>query len=310
MRKPIVVVEGSLNCDIIAKGDNLPKLGETVIGRSHTLYSGGKGANQAVQLAKLGAEVYLIGRIGHDSYGDLILDSLHSAGVHTDFLKREDEATGLGLVQCGAGGQYYAMVIPGANGCCRAADVLEAKEIIAKADVVLCQLEATDEALYEVADLADTFSVPLILNPAPAKEIDGRLFSLTHTLTPNETEAAFYAQMNPEELNSSEGLALAAERILSKGAGRLLITLGGRGCFYADRNRQFTVPAVPVKAVDTTAAGDAFNGAYAYAVACGQSPAECLLFANAAGAVAASKSGAQSSMGGTAEIKELIKDRT
>lgn len=309
MKKPIAVVQGSLNCDITAAGDILPKLGETVIGNQYALSPGGKGANQAVQLARLGAETYLIGRVGSDSYGDLLIESLREAGVRTDFVKRDPAPTGIGLVQCGANGQYYAMVVPGANGACSARDVSDAQDVIAVADVMLCQLETTEEALFAAADLAQKHAVSLIINPAPAKKMDPRLFEAAHTITPNETEAAFYADLEPSALDNSSGLRLAAERLLRLGARRVLMTLGARGCCYADAQRQFIAPPFPVKAVDTTAAGDAFNGAYAYAVAVGTSLEEALCFANAAGAAAASKSGAQPSICRLEVLNQLIKDR-
>lgn len=308
MERPIAVVQGSLNCDIFVRGAALPKLGETVIGCEHALYSGGKGANQAVQLTKLGAEVYMVGRVGRDSYGRFVLKQLQSAGVHTEFVLCEDDATGIGAVQCDADGRYYAMVVPNANGRCRAEDVLAAKAVIEKADVMMCQLETTDEAVYQTAELAKQFSIPLIINPAPAKQMDSALFSAAHTITPNETEAAFYTGIEAEEVATPQGREKAAERLIRMGAARVLLTLGSRGSFYADGRTKSYMDAFPVHAVDTTAAGDAFNAAYAYAVACGMPLQRCLLYANAAGALATTRRGAQSSMCDAASLKKFLEE--
>ncbi|MBQ4061839.1 MAG: ribokinase [Christensenellaceae bacterium] len=308
MKRPIAVVQGSLNCDITACGQRLPKLGETVIGTNSSMSSGGKGANQAVQLAKMGAEVYMIGRVGKDSYGDFLISQLKAAGVKTDYVLQEDESTGLGVVHCDSNGQYYAMVIPNANGSCCAADVMAAKDVIAEADVMMCQLESTDDAMYCAAKMAKEFSVPLILNPAPAKQVDPSLFACAHTITPNETETAFYTKMNAEELVTKEKWTIAANRLLDMGAKRALITLGGNGSFYLEQGREIYVPAFSVNAVDTTAAGDAFNGAYAYAVATSLPLEESLMLATAAGALATQNVGAQASMRGLIDIKNFLKE--
>lgn len=309
MKRIKAVVQGSLNCDLIVNGMELPQLGQTVMGRTSCRSSGGKGANQAVQLAKLGAEVYMIGRVGRDSNGDFLLESLKKEGVHTDFVIRDQEPTGMGAVLCGEEGHYYAMVIPGANSRCEAGDILRAKEVIREADVLMSQLETTDTALYQMAALSKEYDIPWILNPAPAKPVKEELYALAYAMTPNETEAAFYAGISPSELESCEGWEKAAVWFRERGCARLVMTLGGNGCYLATEEKKLHQKGFVVQAIDTTAAGDAFNGAYAYGAACGMSAEEGLSFANAAGAVAASRRGAQDSMGSMEELRAFIRNQ-
>ena len=305
MKQPLIVIQGSLNYDMFAKASRLPQKGESILGHTYNVFSGGKGANQAVQMAKLGAEVYMIGKIGNDYQGDFILQKLQDAGVICDYLQRGDYGTGISCVHCADDGIYNSIVVPNGNACCNAEDVLRAEERIKNADVCVCQLETTDEAVDCLMELAERYQVPVVLNPAPAKQVDESIFRRAYIVTPNEAEAALYAEMPIEEVASEEGRKKAAKILLEKGAQRALITLGAHGCYYYDGKEELYCPSYSVRAVDSSAAGDSFNGALSYSIAMGYPMEKVLSFANAAGALTASKLGAQESMSDYAAVAQM-----
>jgi ribokinase len=302
---PRIVVIGSLVLDFVARADRLPRPGETVLGDMFGMFPGGKGANQAVQASRLGAEVYLIGRVGTDSAGDRLLASLQESKVKTDFVKRDSNAsTAACCIHVDREGRNSIVIVPGANGACGKEDIEQAHEIIREADVILTQLEIPITTVEHAAEIAGRWQVPFILNPAPAQQLSRTLLSRVTILTPNETEAELLTGVpNSPESKSWEVQAAA---LLTTGPETVIITLGERGAFLAIREWSAVVPAVRVEPVDTTAAGDAFNGALAVALAEGRTHFDAVSFANIAGAISTARIGAQPSMAWREEIEAFL----
>ncbi|MCX7710339.1 MAG: ribokinase [Clostridia bacterium] len=311
MDTPRIVVQGSMLFDFFTKAKELPKVGQTVLGNYFGMFSGGKGSNQAVQLARLGAEVYMIGRVGCDFMGDFLLDKLRSEGMDTAYIVRDDSIhTGLCAVHIDERGRNDIIVVPLANTHCCREDVLKAESLISSAEIVLCQLETTVEAAYCAMELANRHGKPAVLNPAPAVEIPQEMVRWAYLFTPNETEAEFYSGINQNDFAPEIWRELAAERLRELGASRILITLGKDGCFYYDGKDKIHYPAFAVNAVDSTAAGDAFNAALAYALAMKKNIPEAIRYANGAGSLAASRFGSQASLCNIAELEALLKERS
>jgi ribokinase len=307
--KPRIVVIGSLVFDFVAKAVRLPRTGETVLGEQFGMFPGGKGANQAVQAGRLGAEVYLVGRLGDDFLADRLLASLAESGVATEFIQRDRSVkTASCCIHVDAHGNNAIIIVPEANRACSPEDVDRAASVLRSADLVLCQLEIpTATVAYALARAARS-GVPAILNPAPAQEISGSLLSQVSILTPNETEAEFltgFARSEDLPLAGESWVAGAAQRLLGLGPRTVIITLGERGAYLATGSGGRLLPAYPVAVVDTTAAGDAFNGALAVALAEGKQIEEAVAFANAAGALATTRAGAQPSLAWREELERF-----
>jgi ribokinase len=299
-----IVVIGSSNTDMVVRAPALPRPGETVLGGEFFMAPGGKGANQAVAAARAGGEVHFIARIGDDVFGRQSRDGLARDGIHIEHIfVDKDRPSGVALIIVGSDGENSIAVAPGANAALTAADVRKAKGSIISADIVLMQLESPLEAVEEAAGLASSAGVPIVLNPAPARAIGDDLLKRLTFLTPNETEAEILTGIT---LIKNTDLAKAADALLAKGLGAVLITLGPKGVYVATRAKKEMVPAFKVNAVDTTAAGDAFNGALAVALAEKKPLFEAARFANAAAALATTRMGAQPSLADRAEIEKLM----
>jgi len=306
-RTPRIVVVGSVNMDLVLHCAVIARPGETLTGRDLQQHFGGKGANQAVAAARLGAEVWLIGRVGTDGFGDLLLQGLQSAGVRTEYVQRSAGASGVAVIQVEDSGQNSIVVIPGANGCVTSADVLAAADVIRGADVLLVQFEVPLEAVATAVETATAAGVSVIVDPAPAqREVSGVILS-ADWLVPNETEAEV---LTGAAVRDRAGAERAVRRLQQLGAKRALVTLGADGVLLVDTAGQVLV-AEPfrVAAVDTTAAGDAFAGALAYALAGGVSESEAVRFACAAGALTATRHGAQSAVPGVEEVRQLLQQQ-
>jgi ribokinase len=300
--RPRIVVIGSLVFDFVARADRLPRPGETVLGDLFGMFPGGKGANQAVQASRCGAEVYLIGRVGADSPGDRLLASLQQSNVKIDFVQRDPNAsTAACCIHVDQQGRNSIVIVPGANLACGKEDIEHAREIIREADVILTQLEIPITTVEYAAEIAAQWQVPFVLNPAPAQQLPRTLLSRVTILTPNETEAELLTGI-PISSESNWWEAQAAA-LLTTGPETIIITLGERGALLATRERSALVPAVRVQPIDTTAAGDAFNGALAVALAEGQAHYGAVSFANIAGAMSTMRIGAQPSMAWRHEIE-------
>jgi ribokinase len=301
-RKSVVVV-GSINIDLVARAQHIPIAGETVAGLDFQTHSGGKGANQAVAVARLGYPVSMIGRTGDDAFGAQLRDGLRNAGVNISAVGTSDGSSGVAVIIVSPSGENVIVVTPGANGLVTPADIDANIETIRSAGLVLTQLEIPLPTVEHLAAVCSREGVPLMLDPAPACELPPIVLKQTRWFTPNETEATFYLPGN-SRADSPEQIAPS---LLALGPEAVVLKLGARGAYLAGRNGLAEqIHAFPVQAVDTTAAGDAFNGAFATALMLGHAPADSARFAAAAAAISVTRPGAQSSMPTQSEVHELL----
>jgi ribokinase len=266
---------------------------------------GAKGANQAVAAARLGAKVTLVARVGPDVFGERALAGFQQEGIITRHVTVDGEAaSGVALIFVDAAGENSIAVAPGANACLSPGDVQEAREAIEEADVLLLQLEVPMETVLAAAEVAHQARVRVILNPAPAPPnlLPAELLARVDILTPNESEAGLLT-------DTQVSTELAARRLTGQGAGAVIVTLGARGALIVTLDAQRLVPGFSVNAVDTTAAGDAFNGGLAVALAQGRPLVGALRFANACGALATTRLGAQPSLPTIDEVDAFLAER-
>ncbi len=302
---PNLVVVGSLNMDLVVRAPHLPLPGETILGRDFLTAPGGKGANQTVAAAKLGATVRMIGRVGGDDFGRALRANLRAAGADDTYVSTEDStATGIAIIEVEDSGQNTIVVAPGANAHVTRADVDAARSIIASSKAVIAQLEIPLDTVLHVLNVARAAKVLTILNPAPAQPLSTEILSLVDLLIPNETEAA---QLTGIEVSDDASAEQAARQLRERGARTVVITLGERGSLVLDERGTRRSPSFKIKAIDTTAAGDAFVGALATAYATHGDIEVALREANAAGALAATKLGAQPSLPTRAELDDFLK---
>lgn len=302
-RQPRVVVVGSLNMDLVAWAPRRPARGESLRGSRFGMFLGGKGFNQAVAAARLGASVTMVGRVGGDSFGASLVDALKAEGVDARYVSRDPVVpTGTAMIVVEPDGANSIVVVLGANLTLEAHHVDAALEAIATADVLLLQLEVPQEASLHAARLARAAGGTVLLNPAPAPDQPLRpdLLRLADWLMPNEVEAAMLTGVSGDPL-------AAARALLSQGAGRVVVTLGPQGSLLVTPDVELRVPAFPVDSVDSTAAGDAFCGALAVALARGQSESDAVRMANAAGALAVTVAGAEPSLPKREAVEELMR---
>jgi len=305
--KPIVVV-GSINLDLVAATQRIPGAGETIAGLSFRTFPGGKGANQAVSAARLGCSVNMIGKIGADAFGDQLRDSLEESGVNTEAVEVVPGSSGVALITTDAKGENAITVVAGANGQLSPADLDTNIGMIRSAGILLTQLEIPLETVEYLAAIAFREGIPLVLDPAPARSLPRSLLKCVDWLTPNETEACHLLGHDHAQL-SDDSFEDAANALLKEGSRNVILKLGSRGCFVALANgTRELVPAYPVQAVDTTAAGDAFNGAFAVALLNGQSPLEAAAWASAVAAISVTRRGAQASMPTASEVDRFLEE--
>ena len=299
-----ISVVGSLNMDLVVRSPRIPQPGETIIGREWHTIPGGKGANQAVAAARAGGQVSMVGRVGGDTFALPLLENLADSGVDHSHVTRDPEAaTGVALITVDDEGENTIVVASGANMRLSPQDVEAAEEMIAASELLLLQLEIPLETVLCAAQLAQAHGVTVVLNPAPARQLPAELFSLVDVLVPNETETALLTGLPVGNLGELES---AAGALLDKGIGTVILTLGAQGALLADAKGCDLVPAFKVDPVDTTAAGDAFMGSFGVALAEGKTTTEAVLWGNAAGALAALKLGAQTSLPGREEVMALL----
>ncbi|MBB6142912.1 ribokinase [Silvibacterium bohemicum] len=305
MSKAPVVVVGSINIDLVANTDRIPVEGETILGRDFQIHPGGKGANQAVAVARLGHPVSMIGKLGDDAFGSQLKAQLESAGVDAAGVMTAPGTSGVAVIIVGQKGENCIVITPGANALLTPQDLDTHIHIIRSAGVVLTQLEIPIETVQHLAKICRREKVPLILDPAPAKEIPESLLEEVEWFTPNETEASFFAGGSNGAIDTSD-LELMAKTLMKRGVKGLVLKLGARGAFLATREGLAEMlPSFPVRTVDTTAAGDAFNGAFATALMTQMDPLESARFAAAAAAISVTRHGAQPSMPTMADVKHL-----
>ncbi|MCC6492299.1 MAG: ribokinase [Pirellulales bacterium] len=297
-----IVVVGSSNTDMIIKLDRIPRPGETRLGGEFLTAAGGKGANQAVAAAKAGGDVTLVARVGQDMFGERAVAGLVDNGVNVDHVQFDKSPSGVALIFVGDDGENSIGVASGANAKLSPADVRKAKSAINAADIVVMQLETPLETIQAASDLAAAAGATVILNPAPAQRLPAKLLKRVTILTPNETEAELLTGV---KVDSEEACEQAADILLAKGVEIVVITLGSQGAYVAPADSKQRGPGFVAKAVDTTAAGDVFNGALAVALAEGRPLTAAVRFANAAGAIAVTRIGAQPSAPTRREIDKL-----
>ncbi|BES66621.1 ribokinase [Gottschalkiaceae bacterium SANA] len=288
-----ICVVGSLNMDLVARGQRIPVVGETVLGESFNQVPGGKGANQAAAMGRLQGHVAMVGKVGQDAFGQALIQALKDAKVDTQGVTKAPTSTGIALITVQADGDNAIVVVPGANAELKPADIDAAKSVIEESEIVITQLESPLDTVTYALKLAKEQGKVTILNPAPAVPLADELIQNVDYLTPNETELAILSGMPTE---SQDELQAAAKAMMAKGVKVLIVTLGSKGCLVIDENGSRQFPAFKVKAVDTTAAGDSFNGGVAVALAEGKSLEEAIEFATKVGALTVQKAGAQSSL--------------
>jgi ribokinase len=301
--KAKIVVVGSSNTDMILKLDRIPKPGETLLGGEFLTAAGGKGANQAVAAAKAGGAVKLVARVGKDMFGERAVAGFMDSGINVDYVQYDKSASGVALIFVAKDGENSIGVGGGANAKLSPADVRRAKGAFADADVVIMQLETPLETVQAAVDLAAASGARVILNPAPAQALPDKLLKKVSILTPNETEAELLTGV---KVTDEASCTRAADILLGKGIKTVIITLGARGSFVATASSSELILGFKVNPVDTTAAGDTFNGALAVALAEGSSMPDAVRFANAAGAISVTRMGAQPSAPKRSEIEKLL----
>ncbi len=300
-QQPIVVV-GSINIDLVSKAEKIPVSGETVHATEFKTHFGGKGGNQAVAIARLGYPVRMIGKVGSDSFAERLRSGLEQAGVDISAVGTVDDSSGVAVIVVSPQGDNIIVVTPGANSALRPPDLEANVEMIRSASLVLAQLETPMDTIEYLALLCEREGVPLMLDPAPSHALSPTLLRQVSWFTPNETEAAFYVGGQQREAPDA-----VAEKLLQQGLRQVVLKLGASGVYLrSHEGLKSHVPAFPVKAVDTTAAGDAFNGAFAVGLARGQSPQQSARFAAAAAAVSVTRAGAQPSMPTSNEVDAIL----
>src|ERR1700676_4621869 len=299
-----IVVVGSSNTDMIIRVPRIPRAGETLLGGEFLTAAGGKGANQAVGAARSGGKVALIARVGRDILGDQSIAGLRRDGIDVSCVFRDKlTASGVALIFVSKDGENSIAVAGGANAKLSPADVRKATGVIRSAALLVAQLETPLATVAAAVRAAVRAGVQVILNPAPARPLPNSLLELISVLTPNETEAELLTGIKVCEAAPA---AKAFSKLRSRGVGTVILTLGSRGAFLADANGQKLVPGFKVKTVDSTAAGDVFNGALAVARAEGKTVLDAVRFANAAAALSVTRLGAQPSAPTRADIEKFL----
>ncbi|WP_414548093.1 ribokinase [Anabaena sp. CCY 0017] len=290
-----IIVFGSINIDLVATTSRLPIAGETILGEDFFKIPGGKGANQAVALARLEIPTYMVGRVGAQSFGAELVHNLQVAGVQTEnIFIDETVSSGVAIITLDYAGENQIVVIPGANGRVNQEDIERLSHILPTASALLLQLEIPLDAVVAAAKAAKNANIQVILDPAPAQaNLPDELYQLVDIITPNEVEAG---QLVGFPVDNQESALTAAKVLLQRGVKCAIVKLGAKGVVCANAEETFFVPAFPVHAVDTVAAGDAFNGGLAAALFTGLSLHQAIIWGSAAGALAATKLGAQTSL--------------
>jgi ribokinase len=287
-----ILIIGSSNTDMVIKTDKLPLPGETVLGGNFFMNAGGKGANQAVAAARLGGRVTLITKLGDDIFGQQALDGFKKEKINTQYILTDrNSPSGTALIIVNNEGENSIAVAPGANAKLVPADIDQAGQI-EEAEIILMQLEIPIETIAYVAGKVKATQRKLVINPAPAQELSDEILDGLFLITPNETEAFVLTGIKVRDENSAFE---AAEMFIKKGVEHVIVTLGSRGAVFQDRNQKFAVGAPVVKALDTTAAGDVFNGALVVALTESLNWKQAVTFAVQAASISVTRMGAQSS---------------
>jgi ribokinase len=304
--RPKIVVIGCLHTDFTVKVKTIPRIGESVLGKSFKRSPGGKGANQAVAAARLGADVVLIGRVGADVFGKELIKNLRENGIDTKYIIEDSETyTGLALIMVDEDGDNILAVASGADMRIRKEDIDRAEEIIKLSDILLIQLETPLQIVEYAINIAFNKGVKVLLNPAPAQKLSKDLLKKVYVLIPNEKEAELLSNVKIKDLNSSK---ISAKKLLENGTKNIVITLGKNGSIIATKEETVHINGLNVNAIDTTGAGDAFCGALAVALSSGKELKEAVIYANYAGALATTKIGAQEALPTKEELENFKRE--
>jgi ribokinase len=304
-----ILVVGSINLDLVGVAPTIPQPGQTISGTAFHTFPGGKGANQAFAAVRLGAPVTMMGKVGNDSFGSQLRANLETAGVDTTAVEAVATSSGIAQIITASNGENVIVVVPGANAQLLPGDIDKHIELLRSAGIILAQLEIPLETVTYLATVARREKIPLMLDPAPAQPLPASLLRSVDWLTPNESETCALLGRPVDELPLGE-LENIADSLRGQGAANIVLKLGARGCYVAPADgRRMHVPAYKVTAVDTTAAGDAFNAAFAVALMDGHEPVRGASWASAVAAISVTKPGAQPSMPTRAEVERLIAER-
>lgn len=298
-----IVVIGSSNTDMVVRTSKFPVPGETIIGGAFFMFSGGKGANQAVAAARMGGNVVFIGKTGDDIFGHRAMDELRKEGIDTIYTSTEPgKASGTALILVDEKGENEIVVAPGANDALAEADIAKAAHLMHPGSVVLLQLEIPLNTVVYAAQMAFAAGAKVILNPAPARPLPAAIFACLYLITPNETEAQLLTGVTVTDKQSAKA---AAEVLLKAGVQQVIITMGAQGAFFTDGKAALMIPSLPVQAVDSTAAGDVFNGVLATALTNSMVDwPTAIARACKAAALSVTRMGAQASMPRLQEVDE------
>ena len=288
-----ICVIGSLNMDLVVNVDTMPKPGQTLLGGNFKEVPGGKGANQAVAMARLGGKVSMIGKVGNDSFGKTLINALNNDNVNTNHIHTANCSTGVAFITVDKNAQNAIVVAPGANFELSKDDIDKNIDCIKNSDIVVIQLETPLETVKYALQIAKDLNKYTILNPAPAIKLNDDIIKNVDLLTPNETELEIISEM---KIESKDDINKAAKKMIEKGIKELIVTLGSKGSLYINEEKSFFKSAYKVEAVDTTAAGDSFTGALAVALSNNKNISESMDFASKVGALSVMKEGAQSSL--------------
>jgi ribokinase len=303
-----IVVVGSLNMDLVVKAPRMPLAGETIPGKDLQLVPGGKGANQAAAAARLGSPVAMVGRVGDDAFGPQLIENLGRQGVDTSHVVLDDRAaTGTAMIIVDDTGENSIVISAGANGRVNKRDMDHAEGLLSRARILLLQFEVPLETVEVAIEMAARHQVKVILNPAPARPVPPELLAKVDFLVPNETEASMLTGLDVDDLPSAEQ---AAQKLLGYGVPVVIITMGEEGALLVTERRMAHVPARKVKAVDTTAAGDAFIGGLAVALMKEFPLDEAVRYATCAGTLAVRKFGAQTSLPSAKQVQAFYEGGT
>lgn len=294
-----IVVIGSSNTDMVVRSETLPRPGESVLGGDFMMAGGGKGANQAIAVARMGHKVIFSAAVGRDMFGDSAIAGYQRFGVDTSYIVRKDTPSGIALIMVDSAAQNSISVALGANNCLTAEDVMPALEHISEGDIVLLQLEIPMATVEACVAMAAAKGAKVVLNPAPAAVVSEQTLSKLYLITPNQTEAQTLTGI---EVVDEASAAAAAKALAAKGVERVVITMGGQGSFLYQDGEGVIIPAHKVSAVDTTAAGDVYNGALCAAIAEGMALENALRFATKAAAISVTRPGAQPSVPSREEV--------
>ncbi|MBC3926013.1 ribokinase [Pseudomonas lurida] len=289
-----VVVVGSLNMDLVTRASRLPRAGETLIGQTFSTVPGGKGANQAVASARLGADVSMIGCVGTDAYGTQLREALRVEGIDCQAVSTVDGSSGVALIVVDDSSQNAIVIVAGSNGELTPASLQAFDSVLQAADVIVCQLEVPINTVGYALKRGRELGKTVILNPAPASApLPAEWYASIDYLIPNESEAGALSGVTVDSIDSAKA---AATQLIQAGAGKVIITLGSQGALFTDGQGFQHLLAPKVRAVDTTAAGDTFVGGFAAALANGKSEAEAIRFGQVAAALSVTRAGAQPSI--------------